>query len=56
MIGLAVYLNRKRLTMAGAEDLCVLSAGITAPWAIWALRQRQFTRNAAWTSICPSEG
>jgi hypothetical protein len=30
MIGLAVYLNRKRLTMAGAEDLCVLSAGITA--------------------------
>jgi hypothetical protein len=30
MIGLAVYLNRKRLAIAGAEDLCVLSAGITA--------------------------
>ena len=30
MIALAVYLNRKRLTIAGAEDLCVLSAGITA--------------------------
>lgn len=30
MIGLAVYLNRKRLTIAGAEDLCVLSAGIIA--------------------------
>jgi hypothetical protein len=30
MIGLAVYLNRKRLTIAGAEDLCVLNAGITA--------------------------
>jgi hypothetical protein len=30
MIGLAVYLNRKRLTVAGADDLAVLTAGITA--------------------------
>jgi hypothetical protein len=30
MIGLAVYLNRKRLTVAGAEDLGVLNAIITA--------------------------
>ena len=30
MIGLAVYLNRKRLTVAGAEDLGVLNAIVTA--------------------------
>lgn len=30
MIGLAVYLNRKKLTVAGAEDLSVLNAIVTA--------------------------
>jgi ribosomal protein S1 len=30
MIGLAVYLNRKRLTVAGAEDLGVLNAIVSA--------------------------
>jgi hypothetical protein len=30
MIGLAVYLNRKKLTVAGADDLCVLNAIVNA--------------------------
>jgi hypothetical protein len=30
MIGMAVYLNGKRLTIAGAEDLRVLDATVTA--------------------------
>ena len=30
MIGLAVYLNGKRKAVAGADDLCVLSAIVTA--------------------------
>ena len=30
MIALTVYLNRKRLTMAGADDLAVLNAIVTA--------------------------
>jgi hypothetical protein len=30
MIGLAVYLNRKKLTVAGAEDLSVLNAIVNA--------------------------
>ena len=30
MIGLAVYLNRRRLTVAGAEDLAVLNAIVNA--------------------------
>ena len=30
MIGLAVYLNRKKLTVAGADDLAVLNAIINA--------------------------
>src|ERR1700683_3679120 len=30
MIGLTVYLNRKKLAVAGAEDLCVLNAIVNA--------------------------
>jgi hypothetical protein len=30
MIGLAVYLNGKRMTVAGADDLCVLNAIVNA--------------------------
>ena len=30
MIGLAVSLNRKKLTLGGADDLCVLTAGVNA--------------------------
>jgi hypothetical protein len=30
MIGLAIYLNEKKLTVAGAEDLCVLNAIVSA--------------------------
>jgi hypothetical protein len=30
MIGLAVYLNRKKLTVAGTDDLCVLNAIVNA--------------------------
>ena len=30
MIALAVYLNRKKLTVAGTEDLCVLNAIVNA--------------------------
>ncbi len=30
MIGLAVYLNGKKLTLAGADDLCVLNAIVNA--------------------------
>jgi hypothetical protein len=30
MIGLAVYLNGKRVTVAGADDLCVLNAIVNA--------------------------
>jgi hypothetical protein len=30
MIGLTVYLNRKKLTVAGADDLCVLNAIVNA--------------------------
>jgi hypothetical protein len=30
MIGLSVYLNKKRLVVAGADDLCVLNAIVNA--------------------------
>jgi len=30
MIAMAVYLNRKKLTVAGADDLCVLNAIVNA--------------------------
>jgi hypothetical protein len=30
MIAVAVYLNRKKLTLAGTDDLCVLNANVNA--------------------------
>ena len=30
MIAVAVYLNKKKLTLGGADDLCVLTAGVNA--------------------------
>jgi intein/homing endonuclease len=46
MIGLAVYLNRKKLTVAGADDLGVLNAIVNAVGKLGQATERIGKRNA----------
>jgi intein/homing endonuclease len=53
MIGVAVYLNRKKLTVAGTDDLCVLNAIVNAVGELGESTERVGKRRNAdlWLSV-----
>jgi hypothetical protein len=53
MIALAVYLNRKKLTVGGADDLCVLNAIVNAVGKLGNTAERIGTRRQPdlWLSV-----
>jgi len=53
MIGLTVYLNKKKLTVAGADDLCVLNAIVNAVGELGksTVRIRKRSTEDLWLSV-----